>query len=70
MSENKLANMPFRTQPALKKAFEEAFAKQVEYSSYTAFHEDCLRALIACTRRGERISLPLEFLTAGKPARG
>lgn len=63
VAENKLASVSFRVQPAFKARFEEAFDKQNEYSSSTAFFEDCMRALMNATRRGERISLPLEIVT-------
>ena len=51
--------MGFRTQKALKERFETAFSKQSEFSTPTAFFEDCMRALVHHARRGEKIAVPL-----------
>ena len=61
--------MPFRTQPALKERFVEAFEQQIDFSSHTAFFEDCVRAFILARRQGKRLALPLEFVTDDKAKR-
>ena len=63
MAQNKTASVGFRTQQALKERFDAAFAKQAEYSTPTAFFEDCMRSLIHHERRGEKLAVPAVFLT-------
>lgn len=62
VAQNKDASMGFRTQKALKERFESAFGKQAEFSTPTAFFEDCMRALIHHARRGEKIAVPVMLL--------
>jgi hypothetical protein len=63
MAEKKLANLSFRTQPALKEEFERALGEQREYGSSTGYFEDCMRALIVAVRAGQRFPPPLQFIT-------
>lgn len=62
MAQNKDTAVNFRTQPALKKSFEEALEKQSQFGSATGFFEDCMRAMIIAVRDGKELEVPLGFL--------
>lgn len=66
--EKKHAMLNFRTQPALKESFDEAFALQADYTSITGYFEDCMRALVMNVRAGQRLVPPLQFVSKPLPA--
>ncbi len=58
----KTGGVSFRTNAALKEAFEEALGKHPEFNGPTAFFEDAMRSLIQATRQKRQLAIPLELL--------
>lgn len=63
---NKTGNVSFRTNAALKEAFELALGEHPEFSSPTSFFEDAMRGLILAARQKRKLAIPLEFLEQEK----
>jgi hypothetical protein len=62
MAVNKEAAINLRVQKSLRDSFDEAFAKQSQFSSMTSFIEGCMSAMILAVRQKRELAIPLEFL--------